>query len=116
MAKNDPVTPARSDGGFKITLGGFTLRDGLWLLGGCIAMLVAQIGAQSGIRSDIRDLATQFANAQQQQQRTDSELQRQLDDARRAANLAIINDAQTAKDLAELKGFLAGAGIKGVQK
>lgn len=79
-------------------------------------MIVAQVVATSGIRSDIRDLSTQFQSYQQKQQGTDSELQRQIDDARRNANLAIINDAATAKELAELKGFLSGAGVKGIQR
>ncbi len=115
LASYGTVTPAKTEG-FKITLGGFTLRDALWLLGGCIAMIVAQVVAQSGIRSDIRDIGTKFELSQQRQQSTNLELQRQLEDARRMANLALVNDADTAKALAELRGFLAGSGIKGVAK
>jgi len=79
-------------------------------------MYGAQIGVQWGMRSDIRDLKTSLTAYVSQQTATNDSLQRQIDAARVNANLAIVNDAQTALKLAELKGFLEGSGLKGLPK
>ena len=106
LAKNDSMTPARGDdvGRFKISL-----RDALWLLAGCLAMYAAQLAAQYGMRSDIRDLATEFRS-------TTASIQRQIDEVRKESALNRVNEEDTQKEVAELKGILLGAGIKGVQK
>ncbi len=114
LASYDAVTPAKATdeiGKFKITL-----RDALWLLMGCIAMYGAQFAAQYGMRSDIRDLSTQFTSYQQKQQSTDYEFQRQLDEIRKESALNRIKVDDAAREAAELKGILLGAGIKGAQK
>lgn len=71
-----------------------------------------QVATQSKTQSSIDNLATRIEGYQSEQHSTNTEFQRQVDDARRQAALALVNDAQTAKELAELKGFLAGSGVK----
>ena len=104
-----PVGGRRDDDAAKFRL---TIRDVVLLLAGCLAMYGAQIGVQWGMRSDIRDLKTAFEGYQQKQNDTNGSLQRQIDETRRQANLAIVNNAETAKELSELRGYLEGAGIK----
>ncbi len=95
-------TPGRRD--YDLTLSRLTLRDAILIALGVAGMWGVQLATQYGMRSDIRDLGTKFENVRQ-----DAASARQL------ANLAIVNDAQTAKELAELKGFLAGAGIRALE-
>jgi hypothetical protein len=108
------VTPGRrDDDASKLRL---TVRDGLLLLAGCLGMYGAQVGVQWGMRSDIRDLKTSFDNYQQRQDGTNGELQRQINEWRGETKLNRENNATTDKAVAELKGILLGAGIKGVPK
>jgi hypothetical protein len=94
----------------------FSLRDFVLIVGGACGMYGLQISTQWGMRSDIRDLKTSVDGYQRQQGETNIVIQRQVDEARRQAALAIVNDAQTALKLAELKGFLEGSGLKGLPK
>ena len=103
------MTPSRGDDiqRFKVTL-----RDGIVAAGAVAAMWGTQVATQTGMRSDIRDLKTSFDLAQGQQVKTNGDLQRQIDEIRRTANLAIVSDGETSKDLATLRGYLEGLGIK----
>lgn len=89
-----------------------TLRDGIVAAIAIAGMWGVQVGTQGGLRSDIRDLKTSFDAAQSHQVETNASLQRQIDDIRKAANLAIVSDADTSKDLASLRGYLEGLGVK----
>lgn len=113
LASYDPMTPTRSEDISKFKL---TIRDALCLLAGALAMYGAAIAAQYGTRSDIRDLGTKFESYQQKQNDTNSSLQRQIDEWRAETKLNRVNTEETQKAIAELKGILLGAGIKGVQK
>ena len=93
-----------------------TLRDVVILLAGAGAMFAAQTSRDRGLQAGIDNLTTLVQGYERQQVETDSALQRQIDQARQQAALAIVNDANTAKELSELKGFLEGAGIKRVVK
>lgn len=85
---------------------------------GIASMWGMQLATQYGMKSDLRDLLTTFNAYKVNQDGLNSSLQRQIDDNRRQANLAIVNDANTAKELAALQGYLEGMGIKvkGVKK
>jgi hypothetical protein len=77
-------------------------------------MYGAQVGVQWGMRSDIRDLKTAFESYQQRQSETNLMMQRQIDDWRQETKLNRVNIEDTDRTVAELKGLLVGAGIKGV--
>jgi len=77
-------------------------------------MYGAQVGVQWGMRSDIRDLKTSVDGYQRQQTETNAVLQRQIDDWRQETKLNRVNIEDTDRTVAELKGLLVGAGIKGV--
>ena len=76
----------------------------------------AQLAAQHGMRSDIRDLKTSFEGYQQRQENTNSALQRQIDEWRQETKLNRVNIDNNDARLAELKGILLGAGIKGIPR
>jgi hypothetical protein len=105
------VTPARADDPTRFKL---TLRDALALLAGCLAMYGAQMAAQYGLRSDIRDALTRFESYQQQQSGTNAVLQRQIDEWRGETKLNRVDVTNLATEISELKGIMMGAGIKGV--
>lgn len=71
-----------------------------------------QVATQSKTQGAIENLGTKVDGYMQTQANTNSVLNRDIADARQKANLAIINDATTSKELAELKGYLMGVGIK----
>jgi len=104
------MTPSRADD--VVSKSRVTLRDGIVAAIAIAGMWGVQVGTQGGLRSDIRDLKTSFDLAQGQQVKTNSDLQRQIDEVRKTANLAIVNDAETSKDLATLRGYLEGLGVK----
>lgn len=114
LALYGPVTNGRRDYDFprlKVTIrdaviAGLTVA-GMWGL---------QIATQSKTQGAIETLVVKVDGYMATQATTNMELQRQIDDTRRTANLALVNDAQTAKELAELKGFLAGSGVKGAKR
>ena len=93
-----------------------SMRDAIFLALGVATMWGVQVATQSKTQSAIENLGTKLDGFVLKQTEHDIEMQRQIDEARRTANLAIVNDANTAKELSELKGFLAGAGIKGAPK
>ena len=93
-----------------------TLRDVVLLFVGILGMYGAQLAAQYGMRSDIRDLKTSFEGYQQRQESTNSALQRQIDEWRQETKLNRVNIDNNDARLAELKGILLGAGIKGLPK
>lgn len=103
------MTPSRADdvSRFKVTL-----RDGIVAAGAVAAMWGTQVATQGGMRSDIRDLKTSFDAAQSRQVETNGSLQRQIDEVRKTASLALVNDAVTSTNLATLRGYLEGLGIK----
>ena len=112
LASYGAVTPRADDAAkFKISL-----RDAVWLLAGCLGMYGAQVAAQYGIRSDIRDIATKFESYQLKQGDTNSAFQRQLDEIRKESAMNRVNGEEAQKEVAELKGILLGAGIKGATK
>jgi hypothetical protein len=114
LAKNDRMTPGRRlDDASKFKL---TLRDAMLLLVGCLGMYGAQVANQWGMRSDIRDLKTAFDSYQQRQTETNSVLQRQIDEWRAETKLNRVNISNNENAVAELKGILLGAGIKGIPK
>lgn len=112
LALYEDVTPTRNDDASKFKI---SLRDALWLLMGCLGMYGAQVAAQYGMRSDIRDLATEFRSYQSKQSDTNNSVQRQLDEIRKESALNRVNGEEAQKEIAELKGILLGAGIKGVK-
>ncbi len=89
-----------------------TLRDGIVAAIAIAGMWGAQVATQGGLRSDIRDLKTSFDAAQSRQVETNGSLQRQIDEVRKTASLALVNDAETSKNLAALRGYLEGLGVK----
>ena len=93
-----------------------TLRDVVLLLVGVVGMYGAQLGAQWGLRSDIRDLKTSFDAYQQQQGNKNTEMQRQIDEWRQETKLNGVYVKEMETKLAELKGILVGAGVKGITK
>ncbi len=107
------VTPSgrRSDDLSKFKL---TLRDVLLLLIGCAGMFGAQVARDFGMRSDMRNLLTTFDLAVAAQNKTNTEIQRQIDQWRQMTNLNAVNISNIEREVAELKGILMGAGIKGV--
>lgn len=112
LALYDRMTPARDDA----TKSKVTLRDAVFIALGVAGMWGIQVATQSKTQAAIETWGTKVDGYIATQANTNTELQRQIDEARRSATLALVNDAETAKQLAELKGFLAGAGIKGVTK
>lgn len=113
LASYVPVTPSKATDASRMRL---SLRDVLLLLVGCAGMYGAQVARDSGLRSDIRNLQTSFEAAITQQTTATSSLQRQIDEWRAETKLNRVNLDNTDRVLAELKGLLIGAGIKGVQK
>lgn len=113
LASSGIVTPQRIDDASKYKL---TLRDVFILLAGALAMYGAQVGVQWGMRSDIRDLKTSFDGYVQKQNNTNDVLQNQINEWRAETKLNRVNIENNEKAMAELKGILMGAGIKGVQK
>jgi hypothetical protein len=89
-----------------------TLRDGIVAAASVAAMWGTQVATQAGMRSDLRDLKTSFDAVRAQQVDTNGILQRQIDEVRKTANLALVNDAETSTDLATLRGYLEGLGVK----
>lgn len=104
LPKNDSVTPRSSD---DVTRSKITVRDGALVLIGALSMFGVQLGTQWGMRSDIRDLATATRE-------TSTHLQYQIDENRRSQASNQIRLEEQAKELAQLKGILIGAGIKGI--
>ncbi len=116
LASYAAVTPPGrrlSDADRKFTL---TFRDALALLVGCLGMFALQLGAQYGLRSDIRDLKTTFESYQQKQNETNSMLQRQIDEWRVETKLNRERDGDRQREVAEVKGLLTGIGILKEQK
>lgn len=115
LASYVPVTPSKATDADAARMR-LSLRDVLLLLVGCAGMYGAQVARDSGLRSDIRNLQTSFEAAITQQTTATSSLQRQIDEWRAETKLNRVNLDNTDRVLAELKGLLIGAGIKGVQK
>lgn len=113
LAKNDAVTPRASDDAAKFKL---SLRDVLILLAGALAMYGAQLGVQWRTQAAIDNLAVKMDGYQQKQEKENVEMQRQLDEVRRTANMGVAVGNDAAKEAARLEGILMGAGIKGVPK
>jgi hypothetical protein len=93
-----------------------TLRDILLLFVGILGMYGAQLAAQYGRRTDIRDLKTSLVGYPQRQASTNDSLQRQIDEWRTETKLNRVNIDNNDARLAELKGILLGAGIKGIPR
>jgi len=91
-----------------------SLRDVVVLVVGAAGMWGVQIATQYGMRSDIRDLSTEFRNYQRQQMDENGWLQSQIDDRRREAAAAKIDAQEALGDVKELRGFLAGVGVKNI--
>lgn len=98
------MTPSRSDEIAKYKL---SIRDVLLLLVGCAGMYGAQVARDSGLRSDMRNLQTSFEASRDSQER-------EIAQWRAETKLNAVDIAITQKEVAELKGILMGAGIKGV--
>lgn len=114
LAEVRPIVPERRVD--DVSKSRLTVRDVILLLAGSLAMYGAQIGVQWGMRSDIRDLRTAFDGYVRQQTSTNEILQRQIDEWRSETRLNRVNIENNDKALAELRGMLVGAGVKGVQK
>lgn len=98
------MTPTRSD---EIARYKLSLRDVLLLLVGCAGMYGAQVARDSGLRSDMRNLQTSFEASRDSQEK-------EIALWRAETKLNSVDIAITQKEVAELKGILMGAGIKGV--
>jgi len=68
------------------------------------------------IKSDLRDLNTNFEAYQRQQAEVASAMNFKIDETRRRAESAFIKADEAEKELASLRGYLDGLGIKGVKK
>jgi hypothetical protein len=110
------MTPPQGRRLGDISTSKITLRDGLLIVIGACSMYGVQLGAQWGLRSDIRDLKTAVDGYQRQQGETNTVIQRQIDDWRQETKLNRVNIENTDRAVSELKGLLIGAGIKGVPK
>lgn len=104
LASYDAVTPSRSD---EIARYKLSLRDVILLLVGCAGMYGAQVARDSGLRSDMRNLQTSFEASRDSQEK-------EIALWRAETKLNAVDIAITQKEVAELKGILMGAGIKGV--
>jgi hypothetical protein len=106
------MTPAdtgrRSYDASKLKL---SARDVLLLVIGCLGMFGAQLGAQWGMRSDIRDLNTNFTNAVREQNSMNASLQQQINDWRAYSKLAYEKAAEANDKTSRVEGILLGAGI-----
>lgn len=94
----------------------FSWRDLVLIMAAAISISGSVYAAQSGLRSDVRDLLTKMQSYQEQQNEYNNSIQRQLDEWRQETKLNRINIANNEREMAELKGILMGAGIKGVTK
>lgn len=110
MALYDHVTTGRRTEDFVKTR--LTVRDVFILLVGATGMWGTQVATQSKTQASIELLAEKVDSYQRKQTEAVAMLQRQIDDNRRQLEMDILTEAQTAKELAELKGFLSGAGVK----
>jgi hypothetical protein len=99
------VTPGRRED--DITKSKITLRDGLLLIVGAASMWGVQVGTQWGLRSEIREFIAEQRGTNAAQQATINEWR---------SETKLNREKQEAADneLSELKGFLAGIGIKGI--
>jgi len=106
------VTPSdvgrRSYDASKLKL---SARDVLLLVIGCLGMYGAQIGAQWGMRSDIRDLKTSFDAAVREQNSTNASLQKQIDEWRSYSKLAYEKADQAINETSKVEGILLGSGV-----
>jgi hypothetical protein len=106
LASYDAVTPNRAD---EIAKHKITVRDAVLVLIGCAGMYGAQVARDSGLRSDMRNLQTSFEDARESQQK-------EIALWRAETKLNAVDLATVQKEVAELKGILMGAGIKGLPK
>jgi hypothetical protein len=94
----------------------FGWRDLILIIAAAVSISGSVYAVQSGLRSDVRDLLTKMESYQQQQNEYNSSIQRQIDEWRAETKLNRVNINNNEREMAELKGILMGAGIKGITK
>ena len=102
------VTPTQKASAIEWARVVFSWRD--------VCSIIAIVWLLWVIKSDLRDLNTNFTDYQKRQDEAIIGMQHQIDEWRALSKLAYEKSSESKEALSEIKGYLEGAGIKKVIK
>lgn len=108
LASYGIVTPTPGRRTDDISKFKMVLRDALFLAIGAASMWGTQVATQSRTQAAVEHLGEEIRGMR-------DDLQRQIDEVRKTANLGVVDGTAAQVEAARLQGIMLGAGIKGVR-